>query len=209
MLNSPRWIDRDRPHRYICIYIYIYISIRAGMDEFWWIGRRWVGQLGWRGRTCLLHGLCFFVFFGPRATFLFQNIVFLHSSLFGRELIRPSSSLFGQVRAYSAKFEPIRPAEYVLFLGIFIRAHSAGARACSVSLECQILVFELIRPKLWFCSSFACVFFDWERVLSDLFDFHKWIRVYSAKIRAYSAALAEYVLFSAAEYVLFGRPGNL
>ena len=31
--------------------------------------------------------------------------------------------------------------------------------------------------------------------------------MYSAKIRAYSAALAEYVLFSAAEYVLFGRPG--
>ena len=45
------------------------------------------------------------------------------------------------------------------------------------------------------------------RILSDLFDFHKWIRVYSAKMRAYSAALAEYVLFSAAEYVLFGRPG--
>ena len=32
--------------------------------------------------------------------------------------------------------------------------------------------------------------------------------MYSAKIRAYSAALAEYVLFSAAEYVLFGRPGS-
>ena len=52
-----------------------------------------------------------------RAMFFSFWISFFDSSLFRRELIPSDASLFRQIRAYSARYELIRPAEYALFVG--------------------------------------------------------------------------------------------